>query len=418
MRFLSTEFIGFAVILVFGQAVFAANAKRSPEELFAAGTAAFADGRYEQALESFKAAEAAGLDTTALRYNLGVTYFKLKRYRKARQHFEDLTTTPEVAALAHYNLGRVALEQGDPSTARKQFQITYRTATDEKLRALADERLRELAAHEKERRWTGYLSIGGGYDDNAALIADSEVLVGKEEDGFLELIGTLSGRLVGTAQNGLKLKSSLYYQDYLDLNEYDFGDLRIGPQIDQVLGGWETSLYGFAEFSYIDRDLFERIFTLRLDGARQIYSNLQLRLQYEFSRIDAEFPYEDLTGNRHRLSAGTRSVLLGAYTGFGYTLELNDREDPDFPTRHSFFLFADRDLGAAWSAGVNASYRFSNYQQTSREDKRLWLGAQLSRSIPWGFRAFGRYDYIRNASNFSLNEYTSNVFTLGVERFF
>ncbi len=96
MRLLSTQSIGFALILVFGQAVFAASAKRSPEELFAAGTAAFADGRYEQALESFKAAEAAGLDTTALRYNLGVTYFKLKRYWEAWQQFEHLTTAPEV----------------------------------------------------------------------------------------------------------------------------------------------------------------------------------------------------------------------------------------------------------------------------------------------------------------------------------
>jgi hypothetical protein len=118
------------------------------------------------------------------------------------------------------------------------------------------------------------------------------------------------------------------------------------------------------------------------------------------------------------MTAGLRSVLSGAYTGLDYTLELNDRDDPDFPTRQSIDFFAERDLTDVWNAGVNASYRYSDFQLTGRKDERIWLGLRISRSIPKGFRVFGKYDRIRNASNLVENEYTSNIFSIGLERFF
>ena len=203
MHLLRTIVFLTSVILLSISAGVATGADQSASNMFNRGTQAFSIGNYEKALELFQAANSAGLKTSALHYNLGVTYFKLKRYNEAQKEFERLAAGSETAPLAHYNLGRIALERGEKSKARNYFQITFRTATDEKLRWLSDNRLRELAISEKDRRWTGYISLTAGYDDNVALIADSEVLVGDEKDNFMELIGSATGQLMGTRDNGL-----------------------------------------------------------------------------------------------------------------------------------------------------------------------------------------------------------------------
>ncbi len=419
MRSIKICILIISVFFVSVPVLLGADAASSPEAMFSLGTEAFGNGRYEQALEHFQAAQKAGLDTAALHYNLGVTYYKLKRYSEARQEFEKLVAVSETAPLAHYNLGRIALARGDEAAAKTHFQVTFRTATDETLRMLADDRLRELAAVEQPpRKWSGFASLAAGYDDNVALIADSEVLIGETEDEFLEFIGGVTGQLMGTGTNGLQLKSTGYYQNYLDADEFDFGNFRIGPELDRQFGAWNTSLAGFVDLAYIDHDLFEQIFSTEIQGSREIYPNLVLRMTYQLGFIDAESPYEDLDGNRHRITADLRTYVLGAYTGIGYTLELNDRDDPDFPNRHSVGFLVDKDLTPDWTVGVSGSYRYSDYQETDRQDERLWLTARVARSIPWDFHVFGKYDYIDNYSNVDENEYTSNVFSLGIERFF
>ena len=96
---------------------------------------------------------------TALHYNLGVTYYKLQQYEKAREEFETLTKDPKSATLAHYNIGMVALAQGQKSAARRQFQMASRKAMDEKLRALADERLEELPGTPRLPEMSGFFSL-------------------------------------------------------------------------------------------------------------------------------------------------------------------------------------------------------------------------------------------------------------------
>jgi tetratricopeptide (TPR) repeat protein len=418
MHFLRTTVFYALVTLISLLTGVAIGADLPGNNYFSSGIQAFAEGKYEKALELFQAANKVGLNSSELHYNLGVTYYRLKRYPEAGKEFERLSKVPETEPLAHYNLGLIALATGKKADAKNHFKITSRTATDEKLRTLADDQLRELVTGKKGSWLSGYISLAPGYDDNVYLIADDEVIVGNVKDYFMEYTGAATLQLSGTRENGLQLKGTAYYQDYLDANEFDFGNLHIGPEFDRKLGRWNTSLAGFVDRSYIDKDLFEQIYTAELRGSREIYRNLDLRLRYQFSYIDAESPYQDLSGNRHRMTAGLRSILWGTDTRLDYTFELNDRDDPDFPTRHTMALLADRDLSDVWSVGVNASYRYSDYQSSDREDKRIWLGARISRSIPWGFRAFGKYDHIRNISSLDESDFSSNVFSIGLERFF
>ena len=413
-----TTFFSFSFLLVFLAIGVATAADNSTGKNFSNGTQAFASGDFEKALEWFQKAQRDGLNSSALHYNLGVTYYKLKRYTEARREFERLSEDSNTAALAHYTLGLTGLALGDKTNAENHFQITLRTAKDEKLRRLASDRLQELSTAKKKRVWSGYVSLGAGYSDNVSLVVDGETITGLVDDNFLEFIGSTTGQLSGSRQNGLQLKGSAYYQDYQDANEFDFGDVRIGPELDRKLGKWNTSLAGFVDLSLVDKELFQRIFIAEAKGTREIHQNINLRLRYQLSLIDTETPYDYLSGSRHRMTAGLRSVFWKTYNRLNYTLELNDREDSNFPTRQTLAWYADHDFSDLWSAGVNLSYRYSNYQSTNRLDKRIWFGLQVSRDIPWGFRAFGKFDRMRNDSNLPEQDYTSNAFSIGLERFF
>src|SRR5688572_23158740 len=87
-------------------------------QVFDDAVAAFRAGDYDAALRSFLVARHLGLDTPGLRYNLGVTYYRLQRYAEAQAAFEALSHDPLWSALAHYNLGLVAQRMGNLGEAR------------------------------------------------------------------------------------------------------------------------------------------------------------------------------------------------------------------------------------------------------------------------------------------------------------
>src|SRR5205823_3793992 len=94
-----------------------ARAATPGAQVFDQGISAFRAGDYRAALQSFLDARRAGLDTPALRYNLGATYYRLARYTEAEQEFEALARDPQWAPLAHYNLGLTAQHMGRPQQA-------------------------------------------------------------------------------------------------------------------------------------------------------------------------------------------------------------------------------------------------------------------------------------------------------------
>lgn len=406
------------IMLLFISNASAAGPDESPNTTFRHGVQAFSKGEYEKAVRYFNAAQKGGLNTPALHYNLGVSYFKLKRYTEAQSEFERLTKEADLGPLSHYNLGLIALRRDDKSAAAQHFQTTYRTAKDKKLRMLAGAQLKDIPPPQKRRMWSGFFSFAAGYDDNVTLNVDDQVQVSDTKDEFVELIASATGQLTGTPKNGLQLGGTLFSLKYKDLDEFNFDSLRIGPEIDRRFGAWDTTLRGFVDWAFIDGDLFERIYSAEVKGSREIYPNLNLRLRYRLSLIDASSTYDYLSGTRHRINAEIRSNIFETYTGLGYTLELNDRDDSTFPTRHSVYFFANRDLTDVWQSELTGRYRYGDYKDISRNDNRLWFSLKFSRSIPWQFRIYGKYDFIRNYSNADENDYTSNIFSIGIERFF
>jgi len=97
---------------------------------------------------------------------------------------------------------------------------------------MAELQLNKLGVTPKQPFWSGYLSVGAGYDDNVTLDVESGVDSSKADDGFLELMAFGTGQLSGTRENGLQIKASGYTLKYLDLDEYDFTTFQINPEVD------------------------------------------------------------------------------------------------------------------------------------------------------------------------------------------
>jgi len=77
---------------------------------FESGVAAFRDGDIDRAKVLLEQAREAGLDSSALLYNLGVVYFRLGLYNQAKAAFTELLVTPH-APLARYSLGLILQKQ-------------------------------------------------------------------------------------------------------------------------------------------------------------------------------------------------------------------------------------------------------------------------------------------------------------------
>lgn len=417
MRSFRIRFSIFWTILLLTLNISTTLAEESHDTAFEYGVKAFSQGEYKKAAEFFEASRKAEDKSLALYYNLGVSYFKLKNYSEARKNFKLLTSESNLAPLAHYNLGLVALKGSDKQTAKKHFQITFRTAKEVKLRQLAKIQL-DNSAGPKRKIWSGFFSVAGGYDDNVALNIDNTVEASDIKDEFVEVIGGASAQLAGTRANGLQLSSTIYSKRYREVKEFSFDNLRIGPEMDRKIGKWNTTLKGFVDWGFIDGNLFESIFSAEITGNRKIHNKLSLRLRYRLSRINASSAYESQSGTRHRLISEIRSNINNIFTRLGYTLELNNRNDLSFPTRHSIYFSANRNLTNILNTELTCQYRYSNYKNINRNDRRFWLTFKLYRDIPWKLRLFGKYDFIKNSSNIDQSDYTSNIISIGIERFF
>jgi len=99
------------ILLCCASAAVGAQPAAAGTQAFNRAVTAFQTGNFQEALADFLEARREGIDSSQLTYDLGVTYYRLARYSEARHEFSALVDIPSLAALAHYNLGLVALRQ-------------------------------------------------------------------------------------------------------------------------------------------------------------------------------------------------------------------------------------------------------------------------------------------------------------------
>jgi tetratricopeptide (TPR) repeat protein len=388
------------------------------EQDFNRAVASFNAGDFAAALQGFQKARRAGLDTPGLRFNLGATYYRLRRYAEAQEEFLALARDPQWAALAHYNLGLTAMRLGDAGRARAYFDRAQRTTADPNLRALAGVAIDRLGRATLPPRTGTLISLAGGHDSNPALYTDNAA-AGSRAGGdiFVEALAASTRSLSGNAALGWNAHGALVLRKYLDQGEFDLQGLRAGISRDTDSGVTQFSLGGNYSLIYFDGDLLEQAAALDVQARTRLDAGRDLRGRYQLARIDGGSDFRHLDGWQQRFSADAGFAWRRALWRAGYQLDIEDRRDPSYsPRRHLLFAIAELPDVAGWRAEARAEYRASRYRDAdARRDDRYGLALRGSRGVSTGRRAFLEYSYYRNDSSIDGYDYRRSQLMLGIE---
>jgi tetratricopeptide (TPR) repeat protein len=400
---------------------------------FERGIAAFSAGDFDAALQSFLAAQRAGLDTPGLHYNLGATYYKLQRYPEAEREFEALARDSDWAALASYNLGLIAQRTGRLELAKQRFERALVTATEQNLRLLAATALGRLQ-EALPTRAVAVASLAGGYDSNATLTPDAATAgTSHQGDLFVESLGAASYRLSGNPAQGLNGQAGFLVRTYQDLKEFDQMGLRLGLSRDTDSRRWQTSVGAFYDAAYFGGDPLQRAAVIEARARRILDSGGDLRARYEYQHIEGGTGFEYLDGWQQQFTLEAGFAGRSSFARVGYQLELNDRRDlqqgANFesfsPTRNSLFAAAYLPNVLGWSAEARAEYRYSYYADpyvfddgalvAKRKDSRFGFAARAVHRLSGPWRVFVDYSSYRNNSTLDIFDYTRYQALAGIE---
>ena len=135
----------------------AAAQSLNADEAFADGNRLFRDDLYWAALLRYQQAADAGFSSPVLNYNSGVAHYKARQFVRAREHLLKAAESPQLAVVAHYNLGLTAMAAGDPFEALtwlRRSRDQERSRQISRLSEKAIQRIRDAAIEPEEEENT------------------------------------------------------------------------------------------------------------------------------------------------------------------------------------------------------------------------------------------------------------------------
>ena len=397
-------------------------AEVTASERFVAGSRAFEDGDFRQALADFQAAIESGEEGPAVHYNLAVCYYKLGDYRRAEAAFMDLARQfPAMRDLAEYNLGLALAQQNRRADARNAFERAQ-AGSDAQLAELATMMLERLAATDEApqaRPWTRLVDLRVGHDDNVALIDSASLPAGRSTDSSLaELFAYFSGP---AGDRPWRVDASAYVVTYPDASEFDQGVVYLGTAREWRAGAWSLDAGPGVSRATIDGNGFEQRIGV-LMSARRTAGNVTFAARLAHDEIDdleAQFAY--VAGTLDQLSLAVDAPSRAGRFIATYYLERNDRADPGVSAdRDRYGLRYRRLYNATWTADLVYEYRNSDYAELSpaREEKRQQLGIDLARSVSSKWQVVMQYRFADNESNDAAYTYDRYRVSIGVSTIF
>jgi tetratricopeptide (TPR) repeat protein len=411
--------------------------------LHQSGVEAFKAGKYEQALEYFQKLESEGVQTPTLSYNLGSTYYMLRKYRQAEVAFQRLLDNPDWAHLALYNLGLIAEAEKNRDAAIAFYTKAFDQAGESRVKQLSAIKLeslqQEIDDRAAARKWHGMVTGSVGYDDNPALVEDN-VYEDIQDDGdiFFEFSAFASRYLNGDYHDGLYLLGGAYARFYADADEFNFGAIYAGISRHRQYLAWHTRAGILVNGGFIENSHYVTTPTFQLTVQRN-FNRYRVRFDNNLSWIEATDTYDYLTGIQNRFTAEIMRRMNLADIYFGYRFEYNNRNDLHFndaffsysPLRNEVYAEADVYIAPKWTLSIGGGYRKSHFPDTNwiifengsgfrqkREDDRLVATIRAARAIGRDFDIFAEYGYTDNDSNFAAYSYRSNQILLGLKKLF
>jgi hypothetical protein len=350
----------------------------------------------------------------AIHFNIGVASYRLGRYAEAENAFTEVARTPAMAGLAYYNLGLVAMGQGDTKAAVRWFSMVEQATEDERLRDLAATQLAELSPPPPDRNWLGYAALGAGYDDNVALVSNSNVLgISGTEDSFGEAQLAFSAPLA----QPWRIDAGLSYIDYQDLDSFDQLGVNGGARYRWEPGDWKYDVGLQLTYTTLDGEGFENRRTLLLQTTTHVLGDARLRLRYRFNDIDGLGDFDGLSGRRHE--AGARIAWTRPKWDFGaeYQFDVGDYDDPALSaTRHRASLELQRSFSTGWAVMLEGSLRHSEYDLASNgSEERTELALSISKTLGDRWRIIVRHAYTDNSADLAEFDYRGNRISAGFE---
>jgi hypothetical protein len=323
--------------------------------------------------------------------------------------------TPEMAALAHYNLGLVALARGDSADAKRWFTQSRSETQDERLLGLASTQLAKLTPEAAPApNWTAFASLLAGYDDNVALVSNSDVLgVSGSEDAFLD------GQLVAALPVGefWRFDAGAMLLQYRKLDEFNQITAYGGGRYRIDLGNWTADAGVQLAYGTLGGDSFQNLQTAQLQGSTDLAPDWRLRLRYRLSNIDGMGDYTGIGGTRQEVSVRLGREKNGWRIGAEFQLEDSDLRDESLSmARHQFAVSVERSLSAAWLLECQLTRSHSNFDSAASGDEdRTDVEVSIARVLASNRQIVLRYAYADNQADRGDFDYQRNQIALGLE---
>ena len=400
---------------------------------FSDGVSAFQAGHYDKALQAFNRAQKSGLDTSALWYNFGVSYYRLQRFTEAAAAFEKLINHKGMRQIAYYNLGLVAAMQDDVKAAEKWFSLSQQGG-DGKISELSSTALRRLQTANTgrpEKPWQGYVKLRFARDDNVTRAHEDIDNTNRLIDSFTEVTATALYPLPGTRRDEFVLGGSGNVQEYNHETAYNFTLGRVFGHWDFPVTQWRTRIFLDTAKSRFGNESYLATLSGGIQSQYHAHGPLgRIRLRYRWSQIRSDnSKYDFLRGNTQQLLLLSRIYVDSARLQWDYTHEIQNRKDlalgdkintpQDYrfysysPTRQQLRLFAKLPFNRAWTAELDLRYRISRYANAHqfndsyrklRRDARSTIELEVKRNFSRQWDVGISYQTLRNDSNINYND--------------
>lgn len=410
-----------ALILLFSTELLA-----TAESDYKLGVASYKAGDNVAAVVYFESAMKQGMDSIALQYNLASSYYKAGRYNDAKKYFKLLYQTEAMRDLAEYNLGLIAIKEKNGTLALQYFNSIANSGTDEKLIKLSKRHLSALS--KTEDRWTSYLSLNYGYDDNISSVSGDSVL--DREDTFYQLFASADLLITGRRVDGWIADASLVGIEYSETDTNDEYHFTLGLRRAMKLKDWYTSAHlGLSKSTYGGDD-FQRIIKLDIIGQKPVSKRQRIYLRYQAEDIRSDnVIYDYLAGWRQRARVEYRNYAQNNTKRIYYELELNNRGEvvtstdtyEYSPTRHTIRGIYTHIIKKHWWLTGDLSYRISDFSPTptiDREDNQWKLALSTDYYFDRTFKLTAKYQYTDNASTIDRYAYDKSIIKVGLSKLF
>ncbi len=379
---------------------------------FDKGIAAFEKGDHQSALSYFLRAESIGLDSSALHFNLGVCYFKLKQYPQAEHQFVLTATDPRMAQLAHYNLGLTAQRVGNQEQAVTWYQLAAAATQDAKLTTLAKYRLQQLKTTQAlpAKQIIAGATIAYGHDNNVNLIASDSP--SHQSDNYSEALVYANLPVM----DRLIFNGYAYLQDYSRVNTADFNQLSASLGYKTNWGGWSLLPEAGIEKSNLGGNSYQSILDFKISARRNVSADSHVLLRLRYNDINSDNAlYNYLQGSRLQGRIEYWQPTIFGKMRMRYELETNNRQNTSTvnysPTRHDLRLRLEQTVELNWKFREELQYRQSHYAEAAgitRKDDRKILALQAMRKLTRHTSLGLRYGHTNNDSSISTDTYSRN----------